>query len=141
MLASVVAIAYADNYGNSFPEVARQRLSRAWEGLGPQGVEGAMLSMILTLESMGCRIKSTQTSPENSEIVVEPMPGGEMLDGLADRFEIDMSRENWLSVLGIEQEQADRGFELLGAIADGAGVEFLREETDEGDIRLVIRAW
>lgn len=141
MLASVLAITYADNYGNSLRTGIRSRLSGAWEGLGPQGVEGAMLSMILTLESMGCRIKSTQTSPENSEIVVESMPGADMLEGLEDRFDIEMSAENWRSLLGTDREAADRTYDLLGAIADGAGVEFLREETDEGDVRLVIRAW
>ena len=141
MLASVLAILNADNYGNSPRAEIRNRLSRAWEGLGPQGVEGAMLSMILTLESMGCRIKSTQTSPESSEIVVESMPGAEMLEGLEDRFDIEMSSENWRDLLGTDRDAADRTYDLLGAIADGAGVEFLRENTDEGDVRLVIRAW
>jgi hypothetical protein len=141
MLATLVTIAHADNYGNSFTEHARTRLSRAWEGLGAQGVEGAMLSMILTLEAMGCHIKSTQTSPENSEIIVEPMPGRDMLDGLGERFDIELPADDWLQLIGADQDQADRMFDLLGAIADGAGVEFLREESDEGDIRLVLRAW
>ena len=58
-----------------------------------------------------------------------------------DRFDIEMEPADWLDLLGADQESADRIFDLLGAIADGADVEFLRAETDEGDIRLVLRAW
>ena len=141
MLANIAMLACADNDSASFPERARSRLSRAWAGLGAQGVEGAMLSMILTLEAMGCRIKSTQTSPENSEIIVEPFPGEAMLEGLEDRFDIQMTAEDWRALLQVDSEIVDQVYDILGAIADGAGVEYLREETDEGDVRLVLRAW
>ena len=141
MLANIAMLACADNDSASFPERARSRLSRAWAGLGAQGVEGAMLSMILTLEAMGCRIKSTQTSPENSEIIVEPFPGSAMLEGLEDRFDIQMTAEDWRALLQVDSEIVDQVYDILGAIADGAGVEYLREETDEGDVRLVLRAW
>jgi hypothetical protein len=141
MLANIAAIALQDQQADEFVERARKRLSRAWEGLGAQGVEGAMLSMILTLESMGCRIKSTQTSPENSEIVVGRFPAQGMLDGLEDRFGIEMEPADWCELLQIDQDLADRIFDILGAIADGAGVEYTRETTNDGDVRLLLRAW
>ncbi|MEX2426147.1 MAG: hypothetical protein WD401_05210 [Thermomicrobiaceae bacterium] len=137
---AVIAVEGASNQ-TSFVDRARTRLSRAWAGLGAQGVEGAMLSMILTLEAMGCRIKSTQTSPENSEVIVEPFPGGAMLEGLSDRFEIGMDAADWQELLATDQEAADRIYDILGAIADGADVEYVRERTEEGDVRLVLRAW
>lgn len=140
MLANIAVIAL-DSEDGDFVKTARERLSRAWEGLGAQGVEGAMLSMILTLEAMGCRIKSTQTSPENSEIIVEPYPGSVMLDGLEDRFEIHMGADDWRSLLQVDPEKVDRIYDILGAVADGAGVEYVRETTEDGDIRLVLRAW
>jgi hypothetical protein len=142
MLANVAVIALvSDGEADQFIDKARARLSRAWAGLGAQGVEGAMLSMILTLEAMGCRIKSTQTSPDNSEIIVEPFPGTDMLDGLEDRFDIHMGPDDWQNLLEINRETADRIYDILGAIADGAGVEYLRERTTDGDVRLVLRAW
>lgn len=142
MLANLAVIALQDRDSDeSFIERARTRLSHAWAGLGAQGVEGAMLSMILTLEAMGCQIKSTQTSPENGEIIVESFPGTGMLNGLEDRFDIHMAPEDWLTLLGSQGIAADQIYDILGAIADGAGVEYLREETREKDVRLVLRAW
>ena len=140
MLANIAVAALADE-SPATTEQIRERLSRAWAGLGAQGVEGAMLSMILTLEAMGCEIKSTQTSPENSEIVVEPFPGTGMLDGLANRFDIEVDRAGWQELLGIDGDIANRIYDILGAIADGAGVEYEREEIEDGNIRLVLRAW
>jgi hypothetical protein len=141
MLANIAAIALQDQDTDQFVDRARRRLSRAWEGLGAQGVEGAMLSMILTLESIGFRIRSTQTSPENAEIIVEHFPAHGMLAGLEDRFEIEMTPEDWCELLQIDQHTADRIFDILGAIADGAGVEYKRETTEDGDVRLLLRAW
>jgi hypothetical protein len=141
MLANIAAIALQDQDMDQFVDRARRRLSRAWEGLGAQGVEGAMLSTILTLESMGFPIKSSQTSPENAEIIVDRFPAPGMLSGLEDRFEIDMTPEDWCELLQIDQDTADRIFDILGAIADGAGVEYTRETTRDGDTRLLLRAW
>jgi hypothetical protein len=142
MLANIAAIALqGDDASTDFATTARQRLSRAWAGLGAQGVEGAMLSMILSIEAMGCRIKSTQTSPENSEIIVERFPGSGMLEGLEERFEIHMEADDWRELLQVQAEAADQIYDILGAIADGAGVEYLRETTDDGDVRLILRAW
>lgn len=142
MLANIAIIALQGGSADQgFTKRARTTLSRAWEGLGAQGVEGAMLSMILTLEAFGCRIHSTQTSPESSEIIVEPFPGGDMLDRLAERFEIEMTADDWLELMQTDAGTASGIYEILGAIADGAGVEYLRETTEDGDIRLVLRAW
>ncbi|TVR68246.1 MAG: hypothetical protein EA415_16535 [Sphaerobacteraceae bacterium] len=142
MLANSLALAIQQSGdGQSIPDAMRQRLSTAWAGLGAQGVEGAMLSMTLTLEAFGCQIKSSQISPESSELIVEHFPGTGMLAGLEDRFEIVMGDEDWHSLIGIDQSQADVIYDILGAIADGAGVEFLREETGDGDVRLLVRAW
>jgi hypothetical protein len=142
MLANIAVIAANDDEsGEPFVQRVRSRLSRAWQGLGAQGVEGAMLSMLLTLEAMGCQIKSTQTSPESSEIVVEPFPGTMMLAGLEDRFDIVMDADDWCELLGANTESADQIYDILGAIADGAGVEYVRERTEDGDVRLVLRAW
>jgi hypothetical protein len=142
MLANVLALTLQES-GDQTPAADRIRngLSRAWEGLGAQGVEGAMLSMTLTLEAFGCRIISSQISPESSELVVEHFPGAEMLGGLEDRFDIAMTDEDWHSLMAIDQAQADRIYDILGAIADGAGVEFLRDETADGNVRLLVRAW
>jgi hypothetical protein len=142
MLANVLALAIQQSGdGSSIPDDMRRRLSKAWEGLGAQGVEGAMLSMTLTLEALGCQIKSIQISPESSELVVEHFPGSEMLAGLEDRFEIVMTGDDWQALIETEQAQADAVYDILGAIADGAGVEFLRSETADGDVRLLVRAW
>jgi hypothetical protein len=142
MLANIAVIAASDDEsGEPFVQRARSRLSRAWHGLGAQGVEGAMLSMLLTLEAMGCQIKSIQTSPENSEIIVEPFPGTTMLAGLEDRFDIVMDADDWRELLGADRESVDQIYDILGAIADGAGVEYVRERTEDGDVRLVLRAW
>jgi hypothetical protein len=139
--ASLVYAHERDGHSDEYLRAVRQRLGRAWQGLGAQGVEGAMLSMILTLEAMGCRIISSQTSPESSEIVVEHIPGGEMIDGMADRFDVQLDPERWYALLEIDREVADNIYDILGAIADGADVEYLRETTEEGDVRLVLRAW
>jgi hypothetical protein len=122
-------------------ERARTRLSEAWRGLGAQGVEGAMLSMVLTLESMGCRIRSSQISPDNGEIIVEPFPGTGMLDGLDERFEIGLDTDDWRALNEVGSEEANRVYDILGAIADGAGLEYVRETTSDGDVRLVLRPW
>ena len=142
MLCSVLlaGIARAGDRDRFITEL-REQLSPAWVGLGAQGVEGAMLSMTLTLEAIGADIVSTQTSPENSEIVVRSLPGERLLAGLEDRFDIRMHRDEWFRMFGGDVEAADLIYDILGAIADGADVEYLRERTDEGDIRLVVRAW
>lgn len=140
-LAGMQAVESSGGNIDAYLAEMRATLSRAWSGLGAQGVEGAMLSMILTLESMGSVIKSTQTSPENSEIVVGPVPGETMLIGMQERFDVQIDPDAWYQLFGSGEDTANRIYDLLGAIADGAGVEFLREETDEGDIRLVLRAW
>lgn len=139
MLANIAAAALAEEAPST--EQLRARLSRSWAGLGSQGVEGAMLSMTLSLEAMGCTIISTQTGPEDSEIVVEPFPGTDMLDGLTDRFDLEIDGDGWRELVGIDTEAANRIYDMLGAIADGAGVEYLREELPDGNIRLVLRAW
>jgi hypothetical protein len=146
MLLNVAAtsLAYAierDGDAGDYLRFLRERLGPAWRGLGAQGVEGAMLSMLLTLEAMGCQIKSTQTSPENSEIVVEHIPGTDMLDGMVDRFDVQLNGERWLELMEIDQQIGNQIYDILGAIADGAGIEFVRGETDEGDVRIVLRAW
>jgi hypothetical protein len=142
MLASLAAIAVrSPGDDGRFTERAREQLSRAWAGLGAQGVEGAMLTMILTLESMGCEIRSTQTSPENSEIIVEALPGTAMLDGLSDRFGIKADADDWYALMSTDRESVDQIYDILGAIADGADVEYIREQTEDGDVRLVLRAW
>jgi hypothetical protein len=130
-----------DGDAAEYMRAVRDRLGKAWQGLGAQGVEGAMLSMILTLEAIGCRIKSTQTSPESSEIVVEHLPGSEMMAGMADRFDVQLDPERWYSLVGCDREAADSIYDILGAIADGADVEYFRETTEDGDVRLVLRAW
>lgn len=142
MLANVLALTIKQSEdGTSIPDDVRKRLSKAWEGLGAQGAEGAMLSMTLTLESFGCQIRSSQISPESSELIVEHFPGTEMLASLEDRFDIVMTDTDWHALIGTDQQRADAVYDILGAIADGAGVEFLREETTDGAVRLLVRAW
>jgi hypothetical protein len=130
-----------DGTMEEYVRVLQTRLQRMWEGLGAQGVEGAVLSVILTLEAMGSRVKSSQISPENSELIVEHLPGSAAIDGLADRFDIALDADAWNDALGIDAELANEQYDILKAIADAAGVEFLRETTSEGDVRLILRAW
>lgn len=144
MNVAAISLAYAaerDGDPDEYLRFLRDRLGKTWQGLGAQGVEGAMLSMLLTLDAMGCRIKSTQSSPENSEIVVGHIPGTDMLEGMEERFDVELDAESWFALLGIDQETGDRLFDMLGSIADGAGIEYLREQTEEGDVRIVLRAW
>lgn len=142
MLTNVLALTVQQSDDRaSIPNDIRQRLSKAWEGLGAQGVEGAMLSMTLTLEALGCQIRSSQISPESSELIVEHFPGSGMLAGLEDRFDIVMTDADWHALIDTDQQCADAVYDILGAIADGADVEFLREETSDGAVRLLVRAW
>jgi hypothetical protein len=141
MLINLAAIAIESNSDGSFAEKARARLCHVWQGLGAQGVEGAMLSMILTLESIGCTIYSVQTSPESGEIIVDSLPGQPLLDGLEDRFDIRMSAADWGSALDTDEKSLEQLYDIFGAIADAAGVEYAREVTGDGHTRLILRAW
>jgi hypothetical protein len=146
MLLNVFALSIAwarehDGDPDAYLAFMRERMADAWRGLGAQGVEGAMLGSTLTVESIGSEIRSTQASPESSEIVTEPIPGQTALDGMRERFDVDLSAAEWYELLGISEADANRIYDILGAVADGAEIEYARETESDGNVRISLRAW
>jgi hypothetical protein len=138
-----IALAYARDRGggiDDFVDYARAQTSQAWEGLGGRGVEPAALGLLLNVDALGGDVHSRQVSPESGEIVTGSLPGQRVSDGLADRFEVDLSPDQIRALAGVSEDELNRVLDILAGIADAAGVEYERASGEDGQ-RIVLRAW
>ncbi len=104
------------------------------------GVEAALLGLLLNVEAIGGQIGSRAVNPEGAEILVQSLPGERVSDDIEDRFEVSLTGEDLLAVLGITREELNRLLDVFGYAAAKGNFEF-RHESDDGAERLNLRVW
>lgn len=114
-----------------------QRLGDVFSG--SQGVESAMLGLRLNLEALGVEIRSTSVSPEAGELVVGGLPSAPLVEDLEERFEVAVTPDELLGLIGLPREELERLYDLLGSAAAGSRLAYDRAPL-EGGWRLTLRA-
>ncbi len=117
-----------------------ERLSGFSMGVPGGGVESALLGLLLNVEAIGGDITSRSVNPEGAEVVVKSLPGEHVPEELDYRFEVALSEEDLLSIIGVTRDELNRLLDVFGAAAAGTGFEYGR--SSEGDAEhLTLRVW
>ncbi|HET9014481.1 MAG TPA: hypothetical protein VFN57_02720 [Thermomicrobiaceae bacterium] len=139
-----LALAYArerDGSVDEFVDFASARLAESWGAPAGGGVEVALLGLLLNAEALGADVLSRAMNPEEAEAVLSDLPGERVVRDLDDRFEVQLTAEDVLAAAGVNQAEMNRVYDMIGAAAAAAGVEYRREPAAAVGQRIVLRTW
>ncbi len=120
-----------------FVAFARERLAGLGGGVG---VEDAALSLLLSVEAIGGEVRSRALTPESAEIVAADLPGEALVRDLDEELDLAVAADDLLALVGVDQVDLNRLYDILGGAAAGEGVEYLRQAEPDGQ-HLTLRAW
>lgn len=139
-----VALSYArerDGSVDPFVDFAAARLAEHWGAPEGGGVEAAVLGFLLNTEALGAEVGSRAMNPEEAEVVLSDLPGERVMRDLDERFEVQLTAKDLLEAAGVSQEEMNRVYDVLGAAAAAAGLEYRREPATSGGQRIMLQAW
>lgn len=118
----------------------KEKLGVLATGTRGGGVENALLGLLLNLEVIGAEIQSRAVNAEGAEVAVTGLPGEKIGEEVEHGFEVEVSQEELLEVVGLRRDELQQILDVFGAAAAGADFEYVREK--EGATQLLkLRVW